>query len=377
MNRAGVSQNIGLKSDIRSISSLNKRGSTARVLNLIRIHQEADLEGERITTPLFKNDALNACFFIKHNLLDNEKYIFPESRTRATKILIPFNVKELNLGGQYVFLGQPGYLEALSHYVGGDLGAASEDARTLHALDSMPSFDPFLLRQWLARNGILPDMRYFDLNMNDVKEIELFVQGEILKFLSMASRGAAGGESASRLVKKMMSGKDDHDLEPFRHTLKFGKTEFQEGLFAWRGFLYYKWCAAAMEAVIPKLVEEMASARPERDWGPDARKAVNQCLVQLTHLLVKSYAEAKRRLSAYDQTFEALTVQRNPYPFREFLLTGPTRFQRLGELMGSLQNLMQFWNYRTQGRNPARIRPEEYFELWFDFEGSFKSQDIS
>ena len=283
MTRASVGQNIGLKSDIRSISSLHKRGSTARVLNLIRIHQEADQEGERIITPLFKNDALNSCFFIKHNLRDNEKYIFPESRTRATKILIPFNVKELNLGGQYVFLGQPGYLEALSHYVGGDLRSASEDARTLHALDTVPSFDPFLLRQWLARNGILPDMRYFNLNMSDVKEIELFVQGEILKFLSMASRGAAGGESASRLVKKMMSGKDDPDLEPFRNTLKFGKAEFQEGLFAWRGFLYYKWCAAAMEAVIPKPSWTL--------WASASEKAVSSPMMYMalsTPLLASS-----------------------------------------------------------------------------------------
>jgi hypothetical protein len=43
------------------------------------------------------------------------------------------------------------------------------------------------------------------------------------------------------MASALLSGRMDQILEPLRVTLALTDNDFREGIFSWRGFLYYKW----------------------------------------------------------------------------------------------------------------------------------------
>ncbi len=60
---------------------------------------------------------------------------------------------DLKAGGRWAFVGERGYDSILAQLIG-EVGVdGAVDKKTLEALDQIPSFDPFLLREHLRRTG--------------------------------------------------------------------------------------------------------------------------------------------------------------------------------------------------------------------------------
>jgi hypothetical protein len=83
-----------------------------------------------------------------------------------------------------------------------------------------------------------------------------------------------------------------------------------------------------------------------------------------------SLIDVGQGLGAYDDAFARLTAQGDAAAFREFLLSSPPLFVRLGELVGALNHIATYWRYRFPPRallradsddvigNPAGLRGE-------------------
>ena len=54
----------------------------------------------------------------------------------------------------------------------------------------------------------------------------------------------AARELSVRLADKLMTDETAQSLDPLRATLQLSGDEYREGVFAWKGFLYYKWMVA-------------------------------------------------------------------------------------------------------------------------------------
>ncbi len=61
------------------------------------------------------------------------------------------------------------------------------------------------------------------------------------QLVALAGSGSSDGQSGNRMVTAMLSNQVDEKLEPLRLTLGLTGNDFREGVFSWRGFLYYKW----------------------------------------------------------------------------------------------------------------------------------------
>jgi hypothetical protein len=195
--------------------------------------------------PLFKNQALNSSIIVKHRLRSNEVDQFPAPRSSATKILAPIDTNDLRLGARYVFIGQRRFEQSLFEAFGIDIGGESQDLRALAILDEIPTLDPFLLREQLRRHGLEPARCYFELSQADTKRMFDFAQREIAPLAQMSvGAGEASFGQAVKLTRKILANSADAELEPLRRTLQLDTQQFQEGVFCWKAFLYYKWQAA-------------------------------------------------------------------------------------------------------------------------------------
>src|ERR1700744_4088791 len=151
----------------RTIRSLVGIGgaSSSRVLNLLAIGiAQAENPGYG-SAPFFVSPILNHAIILKHRLRGDEVDLFAKRRVLATKIIIPFERSDLKVGGQSMFVGQRNF-EMLLKTVGNykDPSDMKQDLNVLYLIDSVPSLDPFLLREHLRTNTILPDACYFEIS---------------------------------------------------------------------------------------------------------------------------------------------------------------------------------------------------------------------
>ena len=257
---------------IRSLEHLQATASTARVLNLRDITLRMGGDPDFLAKPLFKNPDLNRSIILKHRLRSNEVDEFQLPRFTATKILLPIDINDLKMGARYLFIGQKGFDNLLYESFGIQISYDSNDYRTLRLLDETPSLDPFLLREQLRRNGLEAARCYFDLSAADTRSMLAFAQREI-EPLVLVSIGpdAASSTYARKLAHKILVNAADAELDPLRRTMQLDHNQYQEGIFCWKAFLYYKWRMTEILPNVGKIAKEIETIRPRGVIDADTR----------------------------------------------------------------------------------------------------------
>jgi hypothetical protein len=353
---------------IRCLSGLST-ASTNRVLNLIAISDaNLDNEGHR-TAPMFESKILNKSIILKHRLRADEVDLFVTRRALATKLIIPFKRNDLSMGGQSLFIGQRGF-EDLLQEVGNysDRTEMKRDLNVMRLIDGVPSLDPFLLREHLRCNEIMPNSCYFEISPADQQRMHEYASREIGRLTAMANgKGGAQSASTGRMVAALLSSEVNEKLEPLRMTLSLGPEEFSEGVFSWRGFIYYKW---SLEEFWPKLIQALRGIKVICAIGKvtfEERTMLDNCKNTILRGAKFNIQEIRRIIAIYDGAYEGLIERQDPKLFREFLLSAPKLFLDIGDKMGSMSHITSFWNYRFPMGAPKGAEAEELVAIFQDF----------
>ena len=177
----------------------------------------------------------------------------------ATKIIIPFDHEDLRAGGRSLFVDQRGYVESLRAVGNYSQETLDRDLAVLRLLNGVPSLDPFLLREHLRSNQIEVAPCYFAISEGDQERMHRFVTQEMSKLMDLAG---GNDQSSRRLVTALLSNEVDEKLEPLRLTLGLTGNDFREGVFSWRGFLYYKWSMGKFWPDVMGVLREINSIQP-------------------------------------------------------------------------------------------------------------------
>jgi hypothetical protein len=325
--------------------------------------------------PLFQHPTLNRAIILKHRLRRNESDVFGMmSRRLTTKIIVPLAPHELKLGGQYFFVDQLGFEAVMRDVFGRSLD--HQDIKTLRLLDSLPSLDPFLLREQLRRNGVDPAPCYLSISANDLKKMKAFVQAEITPLVTMSVGAdviAVSEASAKIMATKILSDSSGAQLDALRETLRLERHQYQEGVFCWKGFLYYKWSLETLLAEVYQVADALRTIQPLGLVDGPARTYIDKARDTLRDGIFETCESVRRTLMVYDEAYTALK-RGAPTDFRDFLLNAPKLFSRLGEELGVVQHIVSFWNYRFGPRTP-RASVEELMDILMDFESGLALGD--
>lgn len=355
----------------RNLAMIRESASTTRVLDLAFIHDKFAADPEYIAKPLFSCERLNGTIIMKHALRASERQIFNGLRLTATKVLFPLARSDLSLGGESLFVGERDFARRLARKLGvSDWLQIQDDLEVLQLLDELPSFDPFLMRERLRQVGKEPARCYFDVSAADMHRMQRFVGGEIaaLVELAFADRIPAPRELSIRLADKLMTDENSTALEPLRATLRLSGDEYREGVFAWKGFLYYKWVVAEWGERLPELARTILGARVMNASREDLSQlaAARQRIVNVMGVTMRRVQGA---LGKYDAAFKALS-EGKPAAFRTFLLSAPQMFLEIGEAVGIIKHIESFWRFRfPSGRTPT-MESNEAIEIFEDFEAT-------
>lgn len=356
---------------VRSLEHLENTASTARVLNLRMLAVKRRKDPEYIAKPLFQTPALNKSIIVKHRLRANEQDEFSGSRRTATKILLPIETGDLRSGARYLFVGQRNFNELLWNSFGVRLLEGDADSRTLAIIDRIPSLDPFLLREQLKRHGIEAAPCYFELSEPDMDRMLGFAQREIQQLVSMSfGDDPKFASHATRLAQKILMNSGDSELEPLRLTMQLSQQQYQEGVFCWKAFLYYKWRLTSVLHQLGGVMQQIAKVTPNGPVDKETMTYLTGAKTNLRRSMVAACQKVKQTIAIYDNAYEGLTKRGQPVAFRDFLLKAPALFDELGERLGGVDHIVSFWQFRFPGGRKPVISAEDLSDIFMDFEGS-------
>jgi hypothetical protein len=362
---------------IRFLCSLDG-ASTSRVLNLRHIARANAGDPEHSAKPLFLSPAINTALVLKQRVRADESYLFAATRSTGTKIILPVDPEDLRAGGRSLYIDQRGFLESLrqaGHY--GD-GKLERDIAVFNLMNALPSLDPFLLREHLRNNEIEAAPCYFAISAGDQQRMHEFVAKELSRLVRLAN-GEDDRGSTGRMVTAMLSGQVNEKLEPLRMTLDLSGADFREGAFGWRGLLYYKWM---MQDFWPDVMETLRAVRDiqpqgaiseaQRAYLAGARRSIIEMVRDNNHHISKV-------LGIYDESFAGLIASGTPKTFRDFLLSAPSMFLDLGEKLGAISHIVDFWRYRFPKGQTALVDAEELGVIFQDFTSGFaeRARDLA
>ncbi len=358
--------------EVRNLANLSETASTSRILNLTQIHAASSKDPGYRLSPFFRNVQLNKAMVVKHTVRPNEREYFARPRRTATKIILPFDGSDLKLGGRAIFVDQIGFEAFAASYFNDKDIASNPDVQVLRCLDDIPSLDPFLVREHLARQGFRPAPCYLKISPHDLQAMVSYANIEIQRLVLKATGG--GAESgAVRLTTKILANTLDRELEPLRNTFKMGEDEFSEGLFSWRGFLYFKWRHRDLQTEIQALIDDLTSYRTVGPTDDETKAYLIKARPRLARKIVTAMNATQMILNIYDMAYRAMAEGSNPGPFRAFLIKGPSLFFTLGESLGILSHIGAFWAYRAGGKGQSRLLAAELADILVDFEDSLMS----
>jgi hypothetical protein len=357
--------------DVRNLANLGETASTSRVLNLAQVHLQSSKEKDYQLKPFFRDSQLNKCLIVKHTLRANERELFAQSRRTATKIILPFDPLDLKLGGRSMFVGQMGFDSFCRSYFNIDDVSGNINVQLLRLLDALPSLDPFLVREQLSRHGFKPGACYLKISPFDVQRMIGFANAEIERLVLTAFGKDLIGGAGMKLAGKILSNELDKELWPLRTTLRMSDSEFSDGIFSWRGFLYFKWRHTELQEEMRRVLEGLSTYQPIGQADESLREYLRDVRPRLARRIVTAVTSVGRTLAIYDQAYRALVDGENPGPFRRFLIDGPSLFFELGESIGILSHIGSFWTYRMGSKTQThRLTPLEYSDILLDFDDS-------
>jgi len=362
---------------VRNLDALKRTASTSRVLNLLAVAEGRDLEDEAYTAqPFFANPILNESIVLKHRVRRDERFVFDYPPTVATKVILPFERKDLRLGGQSFFVGQRGWLSMLEELTQ-DHNTIHRDAALLQDLSELPSLDPFLLKEHLNRRGYVIAPAYFAISDADMQRMQTFVGTQIQALIELAFPNHTSNASQHKMAGVILSTTIDERLEPLRRVMRLDAESYREGIFSWKGFLYYKW---ALNDLIPRLsdvLDEVPLLKSSSYIDNDQARMIEASKFQLIKTIHLRRLEVQEALQVYDDAYRDLTQNDKPMAFRDFLMNAPSMFMVLGERIGVISHIVSFWQYRFPTAIDLIATTEEVVDILQDFHSNLEAFDLA
>jgi len=198
---------------------------------------------------------------------------------------------------------------------------------------------------------------------------------QIHQLISLAFPANSGLGNADKMVQALLSTQIDERLEPLRIVMRLEGEAYREGVFSWKGFLYYKWVLSDLAPKLATVIKELPMLRATGHRDRESLRYIEEARGRLLAAVNQRRREVAAALQVYDTAFDDLTTNGRPMAFRDFLLKAPEMFMMLGERMGVISHISSFWRYRFPNERALNAPTGEVVDILQDFEANLISYD--
>jgi hypothetical protein len=116
------------------------------------------------------------------------------------------------------------------------------------------------------------------------------------------------------------------------------------------------------------VVNSIMNLKPFGLMSESKKKQLKNSKISLRQNIIDVTNEVKRTLSIYDESYKSLVFGNNPAIFRDFLISAPSLFIKLGYQLGMMNYICNFWNFRFDPRQASRsMDADELTDLLAEF----------
>ena len=329
-------------SDLRALSI---RISSSRMVNLHQLWLDRPRDPEYESRPVFHQPLLNRSIIIKYNPKPGEPEFGLNNRLSVTKLILPLDVNNLGLGGQFLVASQPDFVERLQRAVDYSSHDFKRDHRMIRILDALPSFDPYLLDQATRHADMRIARCYLRLTKADFEHLNAFITAEMAPLIALvAPPSRFSGPRDNRLISLLLSNEDNAEaLKVLGAALRMSKEQFSVALFSWKAILFYKWRMSGLGDRIKRTLTQIRDIRPAKRPSGQMSQALEEARRALLQQGQGLWRDCLGVEQGYDLAYDALIREGKPKGFRDFLLRAPGLCTQLGDELGRLDHLCAYW----------------------------------
>lgn len=344
---------------------------SSRVYHVDRLHRLVQDTGAGPEEFLFRHPELHRIIFVKQAIRDNT-YLPGRLNRVGTKLYFAFNESNVFEGGKSIFVGDPGFDNALSFQSGFDRKRGVQDyihdRDIIQIFDQLPSLDPFLLKDRLLAEAINPHPAYFEITQEEWTRVREHVMTRFRPIVEFAFGGLDASRAQARLrllIEKLWDAKDLDTLGPIIKAMELDRSEAPAALHAWKGVIYYDYRMTTLEAQIRRFAEWLGSGAEPIDLIPAAnRKIVLDVRDATRGVLRERWRKARARLDEYNAAYRKLFVEKqSPAPFISFLGNASDVFSELGDALSRLDHAHEVWRSVTQRHGSRHLKYEPLHQV--------------
>jgi hypothetical protein len=358
-------------SDRQSLRRIVRGGATPRILDLWSVQRRYGESLEMAAKPFFRNPRLNASFILKHTVRPHEKpYLYTENPV-ATKIIIPVSTEDLGMGGHSFFVEEKGFEVRLKAFLG--VGVVNKhyesDLARIRELAEIPSFDPFLMADRYIK-GERPIARfYFNISPGEQEAMLGNVTRQICGMVRLAfgdDQIQADDERARRFAEQLLDSEDTERLSGLRHVLGMDEEQYEQGIFGWKGILYYRWRLREVKDDLRQFLIELNDA-VVRGARPEENKEINEIRKAILARVRERWTALTDIMDDYDSEYRRFCAGADASALRSFLLKAPGHFGQLGRDLSAVSHVTSYWAYWWQGREKGNLSAADAMEMFPSF----------
>lgn len=331
---------------IRSLMHARQYGATSRIIDIPTLIQRYNASHGDSAERIFANSMLNRSIIIKHTIRAHEAIYFERPPISTVKIVFPFSGGDLSKGGVSLMLGEKYFEDRLFRYIESKDGnkLIQRDLKFISLLNSIPSFDPFLISERAALDGILLPKGIVDISAFDLLQLKRSTSDSLSQITSLMMEGNASVAATQRFAAAFLSGGDDESLAPLRSALRMDWAEFREAIYAWKGILFYRWKMRSAQSAYEDIVDIVKQIKPSF-VDPNTDYIIKQRCRQVIKSVNVSLFQLKMALKEHDSKIEQFIDAKEPSIIIKFLKKSNALFSVLGEHSGILSHAHDYMKF--------------------------------
>lgn len=297
-------------------------------------------------------------------------------RPIETGVYLPYDSEQPREGGSAFYLRQRNYATLMQECLGlsgeSDKESLQRDMVILNLLDTVPSLDPFLVKDCLDANSIPFDETYLQLDPAEVAKIR---QAIAVKISEIVDKALAGEQRTAEDRQRMIDSLWDPSLPEAKDFIAaFGIAEKEAPLVfgAWKGITFYQ---VQLREIAPRMGEALRWFGSPASVPTDAmalsrgyRDQLQMFKGKIAKKLIATGEEARALLRDYEGCHQEFLAGR-PRKLVSFLKDSRRTYWILASCISALQSSLNILF--------AAVVAQREFRLTFDEEQDmFKRLDV-
>jgi len=290
-----------------------------------------------------------------------------------TGVYIPYSTEAPQDGGCAIYMRQKNYQQLLMDYVGlpsdgltdGANLNLSQDIKLLSLMDTIPSLDPFLLKECFDANGISYDPSVLRLDPREEEDIKRMISEKISPIVQKAFDSERTTSSRERLLSALWN-PTMPEARNFVRAFGIADSEAVAVFTAWKGITFYQ---LQVRVIGPKIREVLGWMKSKESIPIDA--TINKTYmpqlqmfnVKIVSLINQNVADMRTILTKYENCFASF-IDGNPSELTNFLRSARQVYYVLGYCISSLNSAIAIFFREIRPPTRTRISFEETNRLY-------------